>query len=123
MLVFFFGRNSTLSDRTCQSTAGFKSTCAQTSEQSSSQFRGDVCSSMSSSQTIVGFKDRDYRYKSIATQIPPNIGLAPIPYTGRTIFPHRLSNQRHTSSKLKPRDHGARTNTHNTGKYSNRHAD
>ena len=33
-----------------------------------------------------GFLDRDYRYKSVPTQIPHNFGLALVPYTGRKLL-------------------------------------
>jgi hypothetical protein len=35
------------------------------------------------SPAVVGFIDRNYRYKSVPTQISHDIGLAPIPYNGR----------------------------------------
>jgi hypothetical protein len=38
---------------------------------------------------VVGFLDRDYRYKSVATQIPHDTWLIPIPYTGQKLIPHR----------------------------------
>ena len=38
------------------------------------------------------FLDRNFRYKSVATQIPHDAQFAPIPYTGRKILPHRRSN-------------------------------
>ena len=38
---------------------------------------------MSSSPAVIGFIDRDYRYKLVATQIPHYAGLARIPYTAR----------------------------------------
>ena len=42
---------------------------------------------------VVSFLDWNYRYKSVATQIPRNGELAPIPYTGRKFLPHQGSNQ------------------------------
>ena len=37
------------------------------------------------------FLYRDYRFKLIVTQIPPDEGLEPIPYTGQEFFPHQES--------------------------------
>ena len=60
---------------------------------------------------VVGFPDQDYRYKSVAIEIPHDSGLAPIPYTGRKFLYHWGSNlcrpSHSTSSKqyaVKPRD-------------------
>ena len=39
--------------------------------------------SISSPLAVVGFIDRDYRKKSVATQVRYNSGLAPIPSIGR----------------------------------------
>ena len=36
--------------------------------------------------SVVNFIDQEYRYKSIATKIPHDAGLVPIPYTGQKIF-------------------------------------
>ena len=51
---------------------------------------------------IVSFLDQDYQYNSIIIQIPHNVGLAPIPYTGRKSPPsgNRTTTAfRNTSSK------------------------
>ena len=36
---------------------------------------------------VIGFLDRDYCYKSIATKISQDAGLAQNPYTGRQFLP------------------------------------
>ena len=60
---------------------------------SSSQFRGGFVLSTSITPDVIGFLDRDYRFKSVATQIPHEAGFAAISYTGRKLFLHRRSNQ------------------------------
>ena len=60
---------------------------------------------------------RDYRYKSLATQISHDAGLTPIPYTYQKLICHRGSSQRCTPqyefkiSCYQPRYHGAATDT------------
>ena len=44
---------------------------------------------------IVRFLDRNYLNNSVATQIPHEPRLAPIPYTNQTFLPHRGLNQYH----------------------------
>ena len=64
-----------------------------------------------SHSVILGFLDRDYHYKSRATQIRHDAGLTPIPYI-RKFLPHRESNLRRPpyyefkAVRLKLRDHG-----------------
>ena len=41
---------------------------------------------MSCPPADIEFLDRDYHYGLLATQIPRDTGLAPIPYTGRKIY-------------------------------------
>ena len=43
----------------------------------------------SSLPTVIGSQDLYYCYKLVTTKIPLVAGLAPIPYPGRKILPHR----------------------------------
>jgi hypothetical protein len=49
---------------------------------SSGQFRDDAWSPYQISKPLFGFLDQDYHYKSVATQIPHDVGLALICPTG-----------------------------------------
>ena len=42
---------------------------------------------------VIGFQERNYRYKSITTQITHDARLSQIPYIGRKLLSHRVSNQ------------------------------
>ena len=63
----------------------------------------------------IDFPDRDYVYKSAATQFLHDAVLASIPYNGRKFLPHRESNLRRVPQykfkawSLIPRGHAART--------------
>ena len=48
-----------------------------------------TCGKQANPLDVVGFLDRHYGYKSVATQIPHNAWLASIPYTGTESVPHR----------------------------------
>ena len=73
--------------------------------------------SPSSPSAVVGLLERDLCYKSVATQIPQDVGLVPIPYTARKILLHRRSNHRRfryyelKAPCFKPSDHWTETNT------------
>jgi hypothetical protein len=41
-----------------------------------------------STSAVAGFLDWDFDYKSVATQIPNDSGLAQIPYIGRNLLPN-----------------------------------
>jgi hypothetical protein len=43
--------------------------------------------SISSHPVVVGFLDRNYRYKSVTIQIPHDVGLTSMPYTGQKSSP------------------------------------
>ena len=57
---------------------------------------------------VVGFLYRHYRYKSLATDILHDLGLASIPYTGLKSLPHRgsASHSAVRVERIKPRYHG-----------------
>ena len=77
---------------------GLPSDCSRSlayrGERSSSQIRDDVWSAYWI-HAVVGYLDWNYRYESVATQIPQDIVLETIPYTGRKFLFHQGSNQCH----------------------------
>ena len=80
------GRNSLLSDRTCKLTLGCTSTFSETGEDNPAS-SGLTFSQPAESQAAVGFPDRNYRYKSGATEITHYADLALTPYTGQKSLP------------------------------------
>ena len=70
-----------------------------------------------SSPAIAGFLDRNYRYRSVATQYPHDDELAPILQTGRKILHLGLTSvaflwYEFTAVWHKPPDHGAGIGKH-----------
>ena len=49
------------------------------------------------------FSNRDFRYKSVLTQIPHDVALAPIPSISRKFFPPRGSNRCRIYNQLNSR--------------------
>ena len=60
---------------------------ADRDQRASRQFRGDGWS-VHQIPAVVGFVDRDYRYKSVATQIPHDSGVIPTPYMSQKSLPY-----------------------------------
>ena len=50
--------------------------------------------STSGPTSIIGFQCQNYCYKSVAIQIPHNVGLAQIPNNGQKFLPYKGSNWR-----------------------------
>ena len=61
--------------------SGLTSTCQWTDVEGHPASLRVTCSHYVESSTVIVFLDRNYRYKSVATQIPHNYGLEPILYT------------------------------------------
>jgi hypothetical protein len=53
-----------------------------------------TCNQHVDPSAVVGFIDRNYRYKSVANQILYGGGSATIPYNGRKFLPYCRSNRR-----------------------------
>ena len=81
--------NSPLRTIVCQPTADLTFTCSKTEIKNYPAGLGVNCGQHVDSLAIVGFLDRDYRYRSVSTQIPHDAGLAPITYTGWKFVPIR----------------------------------
>ena len=73
-------RNRPLRNKACQPTR-LTSACPQTYVNDHPVSSAMTCGQHFSLPVVVGFPDRDHRYKSVATQIPHDVGLAPIPDT------------------------------------------
>ena len=67
----------------CEPTAGLAFTFPQTYVNEQLGSLGMTCDQHLVSTAVIDFLERNYRYKSIANQIPHDAGLATVPYTGR----------------------------------------
>ena len=79
--------------KACKPTAALTS-CPQTNIKDRPACLGDICVQHVEIPTVSGFLDRNYRYKSVPLEIPRDIGLARIPYTGQKTVSHPGLNQR-----------------------------
>ena len=79
LLMYIPWYKRSMRPRAYKLTAGLMSNCLQT----------DV----NDHPAISGFLDLNYHYKSVATKIPHNAGLALTPYTGEKFLPHWGLNQ------------------------------
>jgi hypothetical protein len=67
----------------CLPTAGFTSICPWAEVKDNTATLDMICGLHMSFPAFVDFLNQDYCYKLVATQILPNTGLPPIPYTGQ----------------------------------------
>ena len=83
----YSGHNNSLRPRVYQLAAGIMSTCPQTEVNDHPASSGVAVVSTLNHPAVVDFVERNYRYKSVTTQIPHDAGLVPIPFTGRRFLP------------------------------------
>ena len=97
IIIIDLGRKGPLRATAYQQTAGLMPIWFQREVTDRAASLGVTCGSMSIPPAVVGFLNRNYHYKSVATRIPRDADLSLISYTSRKPIGNRTS----TTSRIK----------------------